>query len=83
MLSDLNDPSYRNVLIDLRAGLYQALANQRGERVVPFTEKKAQGLRFRRRQGSGSAQFPPSFIRDADADDLVDGFFPPERLPDD
>ena len=68
-------------MIERRAALFNALANQRGERVVPFSQKKAAGLRFRNRAGSPAAGFPESFLRDAEAADLFQGFLPDEPVP--
>ena len=74
------DPRYRNQLIDLRQGLFQALLNKRGQSVVPFTEKRAQGLRFRHEGGSKSAPFPPSFVHAPGSEGLFQGFAPPPRI---
>ena len=77
----IDDERYHNALIDRRAALYQALANRDGVHAVPYTERKAAGLRFRRRSGSDTADFPEHFLRDADDTDLFTGFAPPQRLP--
>ena len=74
----INDPSYLSQLIARRQALFVALANSDGRHVVPFGEKKAQGLRFRKRTGSQAAEFPDSFVRDLDAPDLFTGFRPPQ-----
>ena len=76
----IHDATYRNQLVDRRHALYQALSNHAGEHVVPFTEKKAQGLRFRSEQGSPTADFPASFIRNSRSPDLFEGFSPPARI---
>ncbi len=76
----LEDERYRNRLIDLRAALYEELQNNDGLRVVPFTEKRAQGIRFRSSNGSKSAKFPSGFVKSPRDPDLFDGFFPPERV---
>ena len=74
----INDESYVAALVDRRRALYAALQNSRGERTVPFTEKRAQGLRFRNKEGSTAAEFPASFIKAPDAADRFTGFRPPE-----
>ena len=74
----INDPRYLSQLIARRQALFVALANSDGRHVVPFGEKKAQGLRFRKRTGSQAAEFPDSFVRDLDAPDLFTGFRPPQ-----
>ncbi|MEM7098229.1 MAG: sulfatase [Pseudomonadota bacterium] len=76
----LHDTTYRNRLIDLRAALFAALKRPSGEGIVPFSEKRAQGLRFRNRQGSGAAQFPESFMKSVDDEGLFEGFMPPARV---
>jgi len=76
----INDIAYRNQLIARRQSLYQALVNSTGDHVVPFSEKKAQGIRFRKRDGSPAAEFPASFVRDPGAEDLFNGFFPPPAV---
>lgn len=73
----IHDAAYLAPLVERRAALYEALANRNGERVVPFREKRAQGLRFRHAKGAGSANFPSSFVRTLDAPDLRSGFRPP------
>ncbi|MGK0257025.1 MAG: arylsulfatase A-like enzyme [Candidatus Azotimanducaceae bacterium] len=75
----IHDPAYVNELVTRRKALYQALANRQGRHAVPFSEKRAQGLRFRRRSGSETANFPESYLRDTDADDLTNGFRPPSE----
>ena len=76
----LNDKNYRNTLIDLREALYANLQNTQGSTVVPFTQRRAQGLRFRRKDGSATADFPPQFLRETSDKDLFSGFFPPPRI---
>ena len=75
------DERYRNQLIDLRAALYAALRNNQGQTVVPFTRKHAQGLRFRRADGSTAAPFPDSFVKEPGSEGLFEGFMPPARIP--
>jgi arylsulfatase A-like enzyme len=75
----IHDPAYVNELVTRRKALYQALANRQGGHAVPFSEKRAEGLRFRRRSGSETANFPKSYLRDTDADDLTNGFRPPSE----
>jgi arylsulfatase A-like enzyme len=77
----IHDPDYVNELIERRSKLYAALANTSGEHSVPYTEKRAQGLRFRSRAGSETADFPESFLRTLEASDLRAGFLPPARKP--
>jgi hypothetical protein len=73
----IHDEAYLKPLVERRAALYQALANEDGKRVVPFREKRAQGLRFRHAKGAEGAKFPASFVRTLDAPDLRSGFNPP------
>lgn len=74
----IHDEAYLPALVERRSALYTALRNDRGERTVPFTEKRAQGIRFRKADGSKTADFPESFIRTVDDTDLRSGFRPPQ-----
>jgi arylsulfatase A-like enzyme len=73
----VHDADYLSALIDRRSRLFASLANNAGERSVPFREKRAQGLRFRREDGAETADFPESFVRALNALDLRSGFTPP------
>ena len=74
----IHDENYLDALLERRRLLYEALENDRGERTVPFTEKRAQGLRFRNAEGSKTADFPESYLRMPDAPDRFTGFRPPQ-----
>ena len=71
------DEAYLAELVERRKALYAALQNSRGERTVPFTEKRAQGLRFRNREGSQTANFPESYLKGPNEEGRFTGFRPP------
>lgn len=74
----IHDEAYLAELVERRQKLYAALENSRGERTVPFTEKRAQGLRFRNKDGAQTADFPESFLKGPNDEGRFSGFRPPE-----
>jgi arylsulfatase A-like enzyme len=54
----IDDPDYLEVRVSLRKELHRRLANNRGEHVIPYTEKWGPGAHSRNRHGSGASDFP-------------------------
>jgi arylsulfatase A-like enzyme len=64
----IDDPDYLEVRVKLRKELHQRLANNRGEHVIPYTEKWGPGAHYRNREGSTAAEFPDDWLkRESDA----------------
>ena len=59
----IDDPRYQTEVVERRRRLYEALADGRGERAVPFSEKRSPGLGLRSRRGSTAAPFPEQWVR--------------------
>ena len=64
------DPNLIGVKVALRKRIYALSANQRGEHVVPYTERKHRGATFRDRPAIKAADFPEEWLRDGDEADL-------------
>jgi len=75
----IDDPAYLEQKVELRKRLFAALANNKGQHVVPYTEKYAQGQVFRNLQGREAADFPAEWLRKGDAPDIMHGLFPDTR----
>jgi arylsulfatase A-like enzyme len=69
----IDDPEYLEVRVRLRKELHRRLANDRGEHVVPFTEKWGPGAHSRNRDGSKAAPFPDSWLK-SDGDEGLRDF---------
>ena len=76
MVNLINDDRYLDVRIDLRRRLHAGLTDRDGRHVIPFTERTSGGVVFRRRDGSPTAEFPETWLRDVGEADLLDGLFP-------
>jgi N-acetylglucosamine-6-sulfatase len=64
------DPDLIAVKVALRKRIYALTGNQRGEHVVPYTERKHRGATFRDRTATKAADFPEEWLRDGDEADL-------------
>lgn len=83
MINLIDDPEYLEVRVRLRNELHQRLANNRGEHVIPYTEKWGPGAHSRNRDGSGAAPFPDSWLKSQGDDGLRDFMYRDEyRLRD-
>jgi len=83
MNNRIDDPELLAVRVQLRKELYRRLANDRGEHVIPYTEKWGPGAHSRNRDGSGAARFPDSWLKSPDDDGLRDFMYRDEyRLRD-
>lgn len=54
----IDDPAYVETRVALRKALFDGLANNKGEHVVPYTEKRAPGVVYRGIHGPRAADFP-------------------------
>jgi arylsulfatase A-like enzyme len=59
----IDDPDYLEVRVRLRKELHRRLANNRGEYVIPYTEKWGPGAHSRNRNGSTAAEFPEGWLK--------------------
>jgi arylsulfatase A-like enzyme len=59
----IDDPDYLEVRVRLRKELHRRLANNRGEYVIPYTEKWGPGAHSRNRNGSPAAEFPEGWLK--------------------
>jgi len=57
----IDDPAYFERKVALRHALFEQLANQHGQHVVPYTEKTSSGLVHRNADGPHAADFPPDW----------------------
>ena len=79
----IDNPDYLEVRVRLRKELHRRLANNRGEHVIPYTEKWGPGAHSRDRNGSEAAPFPENWLKTEDDDGLRDFMYPDEyRLRD-
>jgi N-acetylglucosamine-6-sulfatase len=79
----IDDPEYLEVRVRLRKELFRRLANDRGEHVIPYTEKWGPGAHSRNRDGSHAAHFPESWLKSPDDQGLRDFMYRDEyRLRD-
>lgn len=59
----IEDPDMIEVKVALRKRIYALAANQRGERVVPYTERLHRGSTFRNMTDIKAADFPEDWLR--------------------
>lgn len=59
----IDNPDYLEVRVKLRKELHKRLANNRGEHVIPYTEKWGPGAHSRNKDGSPASQFPDSWLK--------------------
>jgi arylsulfatase A-like enzyme len=72
----IDDPRYARTKIDLRHRLFEALASNEGQHVVPFTERRSEGAVYRNQNGPGAASFPPQWLKAPNDPDRMLGIFP-------
>ena len=75
----IDDPEYLEVRVRLRKELHRRLANNRGEHVIPYTEKWGPGAHSRSREGSRAASFPESWLKKDGDDGLRDFMYRDEQ----
>lgn len=77
----IDEPAYLATKIELRARLFGKLANDKGEHVVPYTQRYSSGLVLRDKDGSPAAQFPEQWLTTPDQPGRMNGIFPdsPEK----
>lgn len=64
-----DDPNYAERKRELRASLFSQLANNKGEHVIPFSQRTSAGNILRNEAGSKATDFPPAWLRKASAPD--------------
>ena len=75
----IDDPAYLEVRVRMRKELHRRLANNRGEHVIPYTEKWGPGAHSRNRDGSGAAAFPGSWLKSENDAGLRDFMYRDEQ----
>jgi len=70
MVNLIDDDNYLEVRVLLRKKLFEMLANNRNEHVVPFTEKFSHGAVFRETDRSKASEFPSNWLRKGNDNDL-------------
>jgi hypothetical protein len=79
----IDDPDYLETRVRLRKALHRRLANNRGEHVIPYTEKWGPGAHSRNRNGSGASAYPDSWLKTEQDEGLTDFMYRDEfRLRD-
>jgi arylsulfatase A-like enzyme len=68
----IDNPDYLEVRVKMRRELHRRLANNRGEHVIPYTEKWGPGAHSRNRHGSDAAPYPEHWLKEADDEGLRD-----------
>jgi arylsulfatase A-like enzyme len=78
----IDDPRFLQAKLDLRHKLFAALASNKGQHVVPYTERRSEGAVYRDRNGAGAAPFPPQWLKAPNDPNRMIGIFPdtPEKL---
>lgn len=76
----IDDPDYYDEVIELRAGLYEGLANEAGGHVVPFHARTAPGMNLRTKEGPKAAPFPEKWQVEPNRPDKFLGIFPDTPL---
>jgi arylsulfatase A-like enzyme len=72
----IDDPSRLEAKLALRKALFDQLADARGQRAVPFTERTSRGVVRRDRNGTGAAAFPDDWLVAPNRDDRFDDMLP-------
>lgn len=77
----INDPAWLETKVTLRNALYEQLANNKGQHVVPFSGKTSAGLVHRKIDGSRAADFPDEWYVEPNLPSKMNGLFPdsPEK----
>ncbi len=73
----VGDPRYLPIVASMRQQLFKRLENNRGQHVVPYTEKFSSGAVFRERDRSKAAEFPARWLK-KDTDKGLEDFFVPD-----
>ena len=73
----IGDPRYLPIVASMRQQLFKRLENNRGQHVVPYTEKFSSGAVFRERDRSKAAEFPARWLK-KDTDKGLEDFFVPD-----
>jgi len=78
----IDEPRYVQAKLDLRHKLFAALASNKGQHVVPYTERRSEGAVYRDKNGTGAASFPPQWLKAPNEPNRMLGIFPdtPEKL---
>ncbi len=76
----ISDPDHLEKVIELRAALYQQLANNTGQHHVPYSERKAPGLNLRDKNGPKAAPFPQAWKVEPNRPDRLYGILPDTPL---
>ncbi|MEY4761188.1 MAG: hypothetical protein RLZZ200_1044 [Pseudomonadota bacterium] len=69
-------PAYFARRMELRAALYESLADRQGRHVIPYGERQSIGAVRRKRGGTGAAPFPDSWLIAPDPVDRFDDIMP-------
>jgi hypothetical protein len=72
----IDDPSRLQAKIALRKGLFDQLADARGQHAVPFTERWSRGVVRRGRAGAGAAPFPDAWLVEPNRPDRFNDMLP-------
>jgi arylsulfatase A-like enzyme len=72
----VDDPAYFDRKLVLRHALFEQLANNRGQHVVPYTEKTSSGLVNRDVNGTRAADFPPQWYVQPNLPTKMNDLFP-------
>jgi hypothetical protein len=72
----IDDPSHLQAKIALRKALFSQLADARGQRAVPFTERSSRGVVRRGRAGTGAAPFPDAWLVEPNRPDRFNDMLP-------
>jgi len=75
----IDDPEYLEVRVRMRKELHRRLANNRGEHVIPYTEKWGPGAHSRNRDGSGAAPYPENWLKSEGDEGLRDFMYRDEN----
>lgn len=76
MANLIDDPAYLHAKIDLRRRLHAELSNDKGEHVVPYTQRYSSGLVWRDKGGPKAAEFPSQWLVSPNRPDRLNGVFP-------
>lgn len=72
----IEDPAHAALRQELRVALYEQLANNDGEHMIPYTARLSTGAVRRRIGGTGPGQFPPTWSIEPNPTDRFDGISP-------
>jgi len=71
-------PEHFSRVVEMRNKLFQQLANNQGQRSVPFNRKFNHGAVFRESARSRAAEYPDTWLRKGTDKDLTNFFYPDE-----